>query len=233
MIGFGNFVRKRNLEIESLSDERLVMVDPTKAGFYDNVLNYISENDDIQAFVKAVREVQKSGVEAFYRPVMDPSLEGDKVVYEKEKKPAVGPSYNWWVKATKTMPAVDGKSWQIGTEYQYYAFLVQLINSLVEDGWSMDKAMNSVVLDSKELGHYWNSENALHALETTGNRKICRVCDLANTFKLLACTNEVGGFWVAGGFYVSYSFDYPLADLFHDGYVDEDRSSSVGWLVLK
>ena len=234
MIGFCEFEVKRNLEIESLSDERLVMVDPTKAGFYDNVLNYISENDDIQAFVEAVREVQKAGVEAFYRPVMDPSLEDDKVMYEKGKKPAVGHSYNWWVKATKVMPAIEGRNWTMGTEYQYYAFLVQLINSLVEDGWSMDKAVNSVVLDSKELGHYRNSLNALNDFETTGSREVCGFFDLANTCKLLSCTNEeVGGFWVAGGGYHGGSDFCPLADLFHDFNVAIDYFDSVAWLVLK
>ena len=234
MIGFGNFERKRNLEIESLSDERLVMVDTTKEGFYDNVLNFVSENDDIQAFVKAVREVKDVGTEPFYRPVMDPSLEGDKVVYKKGKKPAVGHSYNWWVKAVKAMPAVEEKNWKIGTEYQYYAFLVQLINRLVEAGWSIEKAIEAVVLDSKELGHYWNSEDALYDFETTGNRKVYGVYDLANTCKFLACSNEeVGGFWAAGGLYDNFSFHYPLADLCLFNYVGNDRLNGVAWLVLK
>ena len=233
MIGFGNFGAKRNLEIKSLSDERLVMVNPMEAGFYDNVLNFKFENDDIQNFITAIHEV-KEVVEPFYRPVMDPSLEGDKVVYAKGKKPAVGHSYNWWVKAVNAMPAVEGKKWQIGTQYQYYAFLVQLINSLVEDGWSLEKAMKTAVLDSKELGHYWNSLNALNDFETTGNREVCGFFDLSNTCKFLSCTNEeVGGFWVAGGNYCNFSDNFPLADLCHDCNVDFDSSISVAWLVLK
>jgi len=46
MIGFGKF-GKRNLGINSLSDNCLAIIDPTQGGFYDNVLNYTSENDDI------------------------------------------------------------------------------------------------------------------------------------------------------------------------------------------
>lgn len=232
MIGFGEFGRKRNLEITSLSDERLVMVNPMEAGFYDNVLNFKSENDDIQKFVEAVCEVQEVGVEPFYRPVMDPSLEGEKIVYVKGRKPAVGHSYNWWVKAVNAMPAVEGKKWQIGTQYQYYAFLVQLNNSLVEDGWSLEKSIKTVVLNSKELGHYWNSLNVLND-ETTGNKEVCGFFDLTNTCKLLSCTNEeVGGFWVAGGYCFFDSYYFPLADLYHYFDVDRDYSNSVAWLVL-
>ena len=231
---FGNFGKKRNLEIESLSDECLVMVDTTKADFYDNVLNYTSENDDIQAFVKAVCEVREIGVAPFYRPVMDPSIEGDKVVYKKGKKPAVGYSFNKWVKAVKAMPAVEGKSWKLGTEYHYYAFLVQLINQMVAIGWDVKGAIEAVVLDSKELGNYWNSKNALHDFEMTGNREFCGVCDLANTYKLLDCSNEeVGGFWVTGGGCHYYSFDYPLAARYFSYGVDNVYDCGVAWLVLE
>lgn len=233
MIGFVNFGMKRELEVTSLN-EPLMMVNTSENGFYDKVLNYKSENDNIQEFIKAIREVQQVGIEPFYRPVMDPSIEGDKVVYKKGKKPAVGYSFNKWVKAVKAMPAVEGKSWKLGTEYQYYAFLVQLINQLVAIGWDVKRAIEAVVLDSKELGHYWNSKNALHDLEMTGNREICGVCDLANTYKLLTCSNEeVGGLWLAGGCCVNLSYYYPLADLYHGDFVDHDSYDTVAWLVLE
>lgn len=234
MMGFGNFGMKRNLKITSLGDELLMMVNTSEDGFYDKVLNYTSENDNIQKFIKAIREVQRVGIEPFYRPVIDPSIEGDKVVYKKGKKPAVGFSFNKWVKAVKAMPAVEGKSWKLGTEYQYYAFLVQLINQLVAIGWDVKGAIEAVVLDSKELGHYWNSKNALHDFEMTGNREICGVCDLANTYKLLDCSNEeVGGFWVAGGGCNYYSFDYPLAVLDFSYGVGNVYDCGVAWLVLE
>ena len=232
MIGFGRF-GKRNLGINSLSDERLVKIDTTTEGFYDNVLNYSSKNGDIQAFIGAVREVQEVGVEPFYRPVMDPSLEDGNAVFKKWNKPAVGHSFNFWKQKAEEMPAVEGKKWHIGSEYQYYAFLTWLINQLVATGQGIKGAIEAVVLDSKELGHYRNAKNALQDFETTGSREVCGVYDLANAYKLLACSNEeAGGFWVAGGYYDDNSNFCPLADLGHRNGVDYDYGDSVGWLVL-
>ena len=231
MIGFGRF-GKRNLGINSLSDERLVKIDTTTEGFYDNVLNYSSKNGDIQAFIGAVREVQEVGVEPFYRPVMDPSLEDGNVVFKKWK-PAVGYSFNFWKHKAEEMPAVEGKRWHIGSEYQYYAFLTWLINQLVATGQGIKGAIEAVVLDSKELGHYRNAKNALQDFETTGSREVCGVYDLANAYKLLACSNEeAGGFWVAGGDYRNFGDNFPLAGLDNCDGVDYGDDYGVGWLVL-
>lgn len=232
MIGFGNFGAKRNLEIKSLSDERLMMVNPMEAGFYDKVLNFESENNDIQKFVEAVREVQEVGVAPFYKPAMDPSLEGDKVVYAKGKKPAVGHSYNWWVKAVNAMPAVENRKWEICSEYQRYVFLNFLINRAVENGWYVKKAIEAVVLNSKELGHYRNSEGAKGYFEPTGSREIFGFYDLVNTCKMVSCTYGEG-FWIAGGNCNSNSDIYPLADLGHCNYVDNNYDFIVAELVLK
>jgi len=214
MIGFGKF-GKRNLGINSLSDNCLAIIDPTQGGFYDNVLNYTSENDDIRAFIEAIREVQDARLSPFYRPTMDPSLEGDNVRFKKGNKPAVGNSFNFWKQKAKEMPAVEGRKWRLGTEYQYYTFLVYLINNWVQNGWDCKTAIEAVVLNSNELGHYWNSKDAKHDFEETGSREVCNIFDLANTCKLLACSNEeAGGLWVAGGYYDVNSSDCPLADLY-------------------
>lgn len=237
MIGFGKFGKKRETGIVSMDDQRLVLIDPCCEGFFDKILGFTSDNEDVGEFVKAVSEVKEEcvagKVHAFRKPIYDPSLEGDKVVYEKGKVTAVGHSFNFWKQKAKEMPGIDGYAWKVGTEYQYYAFLVWLINNLVDKGWKIDDAIKAVVLDSKELGHYWNSDNAKHEFETTGSREICGMCDLANTFKILSCTNdEVGGFWLAGGSCDCNSNFCPLADLDHSNNVGRDENFSVGWLVL-
>ena len=232
MIGFGKF-GKWNLGINSLSDIRLKEIDPTKTGFYDRVLKYRTTDRRVQDFIKAVSEVKAAKLQPFYRPVMDPSMEGDEVVFKKGNKPAVGHSFNFWRQKAKEMPSVEGKKWHIGSEYQYYAFLTWLINRMVETGWDTKKAIEAVVLDSEKLGCYFNSEGALGYFESTGNREVCGIFDLANTSKLLACSNEkAGGFWFAGGDYVDCSNVFPLADLNHRNIVDDDYLYSVGWLVL-
>lgn len=233
MIGFGEFGKQRTMEIKTLRDKRLLKVDPTATGFFDKVLGYISENEDIKAFIEAVKEVKESKLSPFWRPVLDPTFDGEDVIFKKGGKPAVGHSFNWWQEMAKKMATVEGKKWTLGTEYQYYAFLVWLINQLVKSGWRLKKAIEACVLDSKELGHYCNSENALHNFEVTGSCEVCGVCDLANTVKILRCSNEkVDCFWLAGGNYSDSSRNYPLAELSHDVNVNLVNNYSVPWLVL-
>jgi hypothetical protein len=236
MIGFENYTTMREPEsITSLADTRLIKINPQEDGFFDAVINFMSTNSDINAFIEAISEVKAAMLEPFYKPIYDPSEDGNIIAYQKGKKPAVGYSYNWWVETASKMSAVDGRHWHLATEYQYYAFLVWLINQLVKGGKSVDVAIKMVVLDSKELGHYYDSENSTEGedFEDTGSRCVCGVYDLANTYKILSCSNkEAGGFWLGGGFFVNYGYDYPLANLDRSANVVYDSNNSVGLLVL-
>lgn len=239
MIGFRKYTKKAEkaepVRITSLTDERLVLITPQEDGFFDAVINFTSTNSHINAFIEAISEVKAAKLEPFYKPIYDPSEDGNIIAYQKGKKPAVGHSYNWWVKTASKMLAVDGRHWYLATEYQYYAFLVWLINQLVKDGKSVELAVKMVVLDSKEIGHYYDSENSTEGedFENTGSRCVCGVYDLANTYKILSCSNEeAGGFWLGGGRYCNFGNNDPLADLDLNTNVDYDFNFSVGLLVL-
>lgn len=190
-----------------------------------------TENE--KKFYEQLREVIPRGVKDFYRPKYDPSFnqEGTGICYVSGKKPAVGESYNWWAKTAKKFKP-ECKS-RLGTKSEYIAFLAVLIKSLVASGWSIAKAWNAVCNDSKELGHYCNSENAKHTFEDTESREICGFCDLANTYKILAEDEEAGGFWLAGGYYNNFGNFFPLAGLYHNFDRNYDIDFSVGWLVLE
>lgn len=236
MIGFGKFSKKaETTTITSLTDNRLVKIDPQEPGFFDEVLNFKSTNKSINDFIEAVAEVKEERIEAFYRPIYDPSDVGDHLVaYMKGMRPATGHSYNWWVKTASNMPAVEGRHWCVITEYQYYAFLVWLINQLIK-AETVEETLNQIIIESKELGHYYNSKGSTkgNGFEPTGSRCICGIYDLANTAKILACSNqEAGGFWLVSGDFSCYSNDLPLADLDHFTDVDDDDYVSVGMLVL-
>ena len=177
-----------------------------------------------------IAEAISSGVKNFYRPVMDPSFAEDGIAYVVGKKPAVGKFYNWWVDTVKKYD--PSRKSRLGTRLEYGAFLGVLIKKLVEEGKSVEWAWNAVCNDSKELGHYWNSENAKHGFEPTGSRLICGFYDLANTYKILAEDEEAGGFWLAGGSYDYGGDDYPLAGLDHYTVRYGGNYDSVGWLVL-
>ena len=236
MIGFGKFSKMaETTTITSLTDNRLVKIDPQEPGFFDEVLNFKSTNKSINNFIEAVAEVKEERIEAFYRTIYDPSDAGDHLVaYMKGMRPATGHSYNWWVKTASNMPAVEGRHWRVATEYQYYAFLVWLINQLIK-AETVEETLNKIIIDSKELGHYYNSKGSTkeNESEPTGSRCICGIYDLGNVFKILACSNqEAGGLWLGGGVYFRDGHNFPLANLLHGTYVDSGNDFSVGLLVL-
>lgn len=223
---------KRELEITSLNDQRLMIIDPTKKGFFDEVLNYpYKRNERILDFIELVKKVQEAGIEPFYAAKMDPSIRNNMVVFTEGNYPAVGYSDDEWKKMAKKMPAVEDRNWYMGSHYQYYASLVQLINELIKTGYDSRKAMEKVVVDSKDLGHFHNSEGAKHNFEKTGSRVVCGRYDLANTCKIVSRTNEEGTL-IVGGCFVDYSFDNPLAHITHGEFLRVWKNYSLGWLVL-
>ena len=72
-----------NMDILRLSDHRLIKIDPSTGGFFDNVIGYDSDNINIQIFVKAAQEIKRVDVEPFWKPIYDPSLVMGKIVFEK------------------------------------------------------------------------------------------------------------------------------------------------------
>ena len=207
------------------------MVPASKLSLNDDFLKYSPKTPAEKAFMEAVKNVIKAGVQDFYRPTLDPSFDGDgRICYQAGMKPAVGKSYNWWYEHSKKYCS-ERKS-RLGTKSEYIAYLAVFNNELVASGKSLEWAWNAVCNDSKELGHYWNSNDAKHAFEATGNREACGWRDLANTYKILTEDKEAGGFWLAGGYYNNFSFNFPLADLYHYCERNNDFSNSTGWLVL-
>lgn len=235
MIGFGVFGKKWELEISSTDDPRLVKVDPTSNGFFDNVLEFVTEDIKIQRFIEAVREVKEANLSPFWKPVFDPSFDGDKVLFRPGGEPAVGYSYNFWEQKAQEMQAESGRKWSIGSEYQYYAFLTKLIDLYARgDRRNIEIAMKYFVLSPEDRGEQRYAEDRSKSLEKTGSgRLLGEFYDIRNTFKLLSCTNkEAGGFWWAGCSDVFGSEVLSLASLEHEDERDINYNDAVGWLVI-
>ena len=217
------------------NEDAFVLIEASKLSLDDEFMKHEPTNESEEIFKEGLTKVIQKGIKDFYRPKYDPSFNGDGtgVIFKAGNKPAVGKSYNWWKKVAKEfMPERNSR---LGTKSEYVAFLGVLIKKLVEDEkWSVAKAWDAVCNNSKELGHYWNSEDAKYDFEDTGMREICGFFDLANTCKNLAEDEDdwTGGFCLAGGccFYVS-DFN-PLADLGRFADLNFDRDYSVGWFVL-
>jgi len=172
------------------------------------------------------------GVKNFYKPKCDPSFteDGESICFVPGKEPAVGKSYHWWLVETE----LYGKDFNchVGTNLQYGAFLGVLISKLVAEGKTVKWAWNAVCNDSRELGHYWNSTNAMYKMEPTGSREICGSCDLANTYKILADHDNPEAFWLAAGNYFCNGDAFSIAGLYlsYDGDIADE--GSTGWLIV-
>lgn len=226
-------IQTSDMEDEIKGSDMYLLVEASKLSLEDEFMRYNPQSERSKEFKNLLTKVINKGIKDFYRPVMDPyaSKDGD-FFYAAGNKPAVGHSYDWWEK--KAMEFDPDRESRLGTRYEYVAFLGVLIKSLVEYGWKTADAWKAVCDDSKELGHYWNSENAKHSLETTGSREACGFYDLANTYKILAEDEDekAGGFWLAGGDYYDFSYINPLADLYHYCNRNYYYDFCVGWLVL-
>ncbi len=124
------------------------------------------------------------------------------------------------------------KGSRIGTTKERIAFLGLLIKYLIEEkGYTISDAWKAVCDQSKDLGHYWDSDDAKHDFEDTGSRQVGEWYDLANTYKIIV-DDEEGGFSLVGGNYDYYGYDYPLADVNSIIFPNYEYFFSVGWLVL-
>lgn len=300
--------------INSVNDPRLLLVDPTKNGFFDKVIEFESFDKRIQEFIENVKLV-KQGVDngklfPFYKPIMDPTFvfkeANDESTYEAVLKcfrKWLSKVSHWeqywygmdWIPFEEGFdkpredlaiiprdiaisflpyrhPACDlpllffenriteyrgqlqlysplknGYKWRIGSLFHYYAFLVYLINSLVEDTkWYLYKskeiyqysgnielAIHDVVIDSRRIGHYANTPDLKwtpcstlrrpNTLISSGGPLEWLFSDLAGTRKAL-----VGDLWedericFASGCFHDLSHERPLASFnYEDKYIRE------------
>ena len=228
-------VREQSEICEEMNDDVFILVEASKLSLDDEFMQHVPTTEREEDLKRLLTKAIQKGLKDFYRPKYDPSFnkDGTGVTFKAGERPKVGKSYNWWKEvAEKFMPERHGR---LGTKSEYAAFLGVLIKKLVEDcKWSVAKAWHAVCNNSKELGHYGNSEGAKTSFEDTGMREICGFFDLANTYKILAEDEDdnIGGFWLAGGGCYGISDYYPLAylcrgvDLFNAYYC------GVGWFVL-
>ena len=205
-----------------------VQIEAESLSWEDKFMDYLPQTKKEGWTKELIAEAIKSRVKNFYRPIMDPSFTVDGIGYVAGKKPAVGKSYNWWVNTAKKYE--PSRKSRLGTRLEYGAFLGVLIKKLVEEGKSVEWAWNAVCNDSKELGHYLDSEDAKCEFEPTGSRCICGFYDLANTYKILAEDEETGCYWRAGSDFYCLSVYHPLAGLC--AIRGNANFYGVGWLVI-
>jgi len=210
-----------------------VLIEASKLSMDDDFMQYSPKNLREETFKDLLKEVIKKNIPDFYCSKYDPSFTSDKegIVFEQFSEPAVGKSASWWCSKAKAFCTEHGS--RLGTVDEYIAFLGCLIKTLADNGWGIKNAWDAVCSDSTELGHYWNSKNAKHKLEHTGNREVCGFYDLGNTYKVISEENESNSFKLASGSYNQIGHMCPLvsiSNVFDEWY---NFTTSVGWVVLE
>lgn len=209
----------RRVEAESLSVD-------------DEFMKHEPRTKSEKATGDLIKEVINKGVKNYYKPIMDPSftVDGNNICFERGKMPALDKSFNWWIDAARKF--YPERNSRLGTRLEYGAFVGVFIKELIASGKSIEWAWHAVCNDSKELGHYRNSENAKADFELTGSRPVCTYCDLGNAYKILAEDVDTGGFWLAGGRYYNYGSYKPIVDLCYYTKREFPNGNCVGWVVL-
>ena len=197
----------------------------------DEFLKHEPKTKEQRKFKNALISAIESGLSDFRAQRMDACFDEEgNICFKSGMKPAVGKSPNWWKETAKKFMPEKGS--RLGTTKERIAFLGLLIKYLIEEkGYTVSNAWKAVCDQSKDLGHYWDSENAKHDFEDTGSRQVSEWYDLANTYKITV-DDEVGGFSLVGGRYYHNGNFSPLADVYSVDYPDNGCSNSVGWLVL-
>lgn len=129
MIGFGQYGKERKKVID---EDCLVTIDPSAEGFFDFILEFKTDNQLIQSFLDAVKEVSEANVGAFSVPTLYPILDGGCIMFQSYNWYERNMPFNWWAKMAKRLREVDGRQWSVGTEYQYYSLLVFFIKETIE-----------------------------------------------------------------------------------------------------
>ncbi len=198
----------------------------------DEFLKHEPETKEQRKFKNALISAIKSGLSDFRAQRMDAYFDKEgNICFKAGMKPAVRKlSVNDWKRVAKEF--LPEKESRLGTTKERIAFLGLLIKYLIEEkGYQVSDAWKAVCDQSKDLGHYADSENPKYNFEDTGSRQVGEWCDLGNTCKITE-NDEAGCFSLVGGSYANFGDCYPLAcvddiDFPYDVYV-----YSVGWFVL-
>lgn len=173
--------------------------------------------------IKALNNMPEEGFR--WIPVYEPSKDdGGNIQYVSGVNVLRGlNSYNWEEAFQNYSPENGSRMSSITT---YFLLLLRLL----KDGFA---TVEQLANDSKEIGHYWDSKNAKHELEKTGERQLGGLYGFAgNTYKIVKDSESSSGFSILGGSYDIYGDKYPLADVAHVIDPNFTKDNGVGLLEL-
>ena len=159
-------------------------------------------------------------------PVYEPSKDdGGNIQYVSGENVLRGlNSYNWEEAFHNYSPENGSMMSSITT---YFLLLLRLL----KDGFA---TIEQLADNSKEIGHYRNSENTKHKFEKTGERQLGGLYGFAgNTCKIVKDSESSSGFSILGFICSDIGYICPLADVVSYSYdMFDSRDYGVGLLEL-
>lgn len=173
--------------------------------------------------MKALENMPEEGFR--WIPVYEPSIDdGRNIQYVSGVNVLRGISSFKWEEAFQNYSPENGS--RMASITTYFLLLLRLL----KDGFA---TIEQLVDDSKEIGHYWDSENTKHEFEKTGERQLGGLYGFAgNTYKIVKDSKSSSGFSLLGGNYCSSGYLCPLADVVLDTYPYCTDYDGVGLLEL-
>ena len=172
--------------------------------------------------MKALKKKTKRGYS--WIPVYEPSMNkiGD-IYYLKEQYVTRGLFANEWeYEIARYSPRNGSKVASITT---YFLLLLRWL----KDGIA---TIEQLAENSKDIGHYFDTDNAQYRFEKTGEREFGGLYGfVGNTCKIVKDSESKSGFSSLGGHYDNLGHQYPLADVYNLLYNCEDNFT-VGLLEL-
>ena len=211
-------------------DKYFPIVKASALSLKDKFLKHEPTSEKQKVFKQRLTMAIEGGFYDFRAQRMDPTFdEKGEICYQKGKKPAIGKEvYEWKTIALNFMPE---KKSRLGTTNERIVFLGVLIKYLIEEqGYTVNAAWEAVCDQSKNLGHYRDSENVNNGFEVTGSREVGEWYDLANTGKITDDGWE--HFALFGNDYGSFGWMYPLANKHILSSIFYKLDYEVGWIVL-
>ena len=173
--------------------------------------------------MKALENIPEEGFR--WIPVYEPSKDdGGNLQYVSGVNVLRGlSSYDWEETFQNYSPENGSRMSSITT---YFLLLLRLL----KDGFA---TIVQLADDSKEIGNYWDSKNAKHEFEKTGERQLGGLYGFAgNTYKIVKDSESSSGFSLFGSYYCYNGYTYPLADVGLDSDPSGTTYHGVGLLEL-
>ena len=213
-------------------DENFPIVSATTLSKNDDFLKREPQSEMEDKLKEGLFYAIEKGVSNFRMPRLDPSIDSKtgKIIFKAGEKPALNKSPEWFFKKFKTfMPT---KNSRMATESHRNIYLGLIIKYLIEqEGYGVGEAWNAICNESKELGHFSDSELNKGIIEPTGQRPVGIWFDLGNTCKYIT-DDERSEFLLVGGDYSHKSTMFSVSHTIHAIPGNYKRAIAVGQMIM-